>query len=326
MRVATPGGVLGLGSGFSRSTRVAEVQQTLPQLVAELREFIASVTDRGLTVIVAIDELDKIEHDAAARQFLNDLKPVFGVPGAFFLVSISENAMADFERRGMPFRDAFDSALDEVVSVGYMTFDESMAILRRRVIGIPIPFIGLAHVLSGGLARDLVRVTRHLVDLDLGGLSRTAHGLAGMDLAGKVSSVLLALAGNEGGEEVVRRCAGLRTGPVRAADLLEHCADVGALGAADAGRLPRQAADLAAYEYFCATVLEYFVEDRPEEDWRRIEEEGHLLDGLAAARQAFAVSPWLAWSRVSAFRRQWDLAVLPGLPHAALPRPTGPAG
>jgi hypothetical protein len=334
MRITAPGGALDLDSSLSRGLSLAEVEQTLPQLVAEFREFAARVTQAGLTVVVGIDELDKIERDSDARRFVNDLKTVFGIPGAFFLISISEDAMADFERRGMPFRDAFDSALDEVVRVGYLTFDEAREVLRRRVIGIPIPFIGLAYALSGGLARELVRVTRHIVDLELGQLTRTAHGLVQADLAGKVSSLMLMLAAREGTEEVVRWCANLRTDPVGAVHLLQHCADVAELtvgaGETAADRPLRLARELAAYEYLCATVLEYFVDDRAETDWQRIEGgcagtdeagqgrrplgEGGCLDDLAAARQAFSVSPWLAWNRVSVFRRQWGMDVLPALP------------
>ena len=59
--------------------------------------------------LIGIDELDKLTPDQA-RTFLNGAKAFFGIPGASFVVSVSEDAMSDFERRRLPIRDAFDSA------------------------------------------------------------------------------------------------------------------------------------------------------------------------------------------------------------------------
>ena len=39
---------------------------------------------------------------------------LFGIDHCFYLVSVSQDAMSSFERRGIPFRDTFDSALDDI--------------------------------------------------------------------------------------------------------------------------------------------------------------------------------------------------------------------
>jgi hypothetical protein len=111
----------------------------LPEIVDSLREFLA-LAAREHRVVIGIDELDKMESEAAAEQFLNQVKSVFGVRGCYFLVSVSEDAMSSFERRGLPFRDVFDSTFDEIVWFEHLTAAESIASVDRRVLLMPTPF------------------------------------------------------------------------------------------------------------------------------------------------------------------------------------------
>jgi hypothetical protein len=87
--------------------------------VENFRGYVRGLTERHYLVI-GIDELDKMESDQTARQFLNDIKGVFGVRNCFYLVSMSEDAMSSFERRGLPFRDVFDSSFDAIQRVAYL--------------------------------------------------------------------------------------------------------------------------------------------------------------------------------------------------------------
>lgn len=117
----------------------------------------------GNRVFIGIDELDKIGSADQAEQFLNQIKGVFGIPHVYFMVSVSDDALAAFERRGLPLRNAFDSSFDEIMYVGPLSYDESRRLLYRRVIGLPEPFVALCHCLAGGLARDLIRAARRVV-------------------------------------------------------------------------------------------------------------------------------------------------------------------
>ena len=116
-------------------------------------------------MIIGIDEVDKIRDSDRAEAFLNDIKAIFGVPGCLYLVSLSEDAMAGFARRTPSIRTTFDSAFDELVPVGPMTYRHSEQLLFKRVTGVPRPFIALCHVLAGGLPRDLVRAARALIEV-----------------------------------------------------------------------------------------------------------------------------------------------------------------
>ena len=128
--VASPGSYLSLANQRTLGTAWAREPRTLPEIVARLRDFIMVVHGRGHRLIVGIDELDKLS-EADAQSFLNDIKAIFGIRGCNFLVSVSEDAAADFERRGVPFRSTFDSSFDDIVSIGY--FDRITAAMDLRL-------------------------------------------------------------------------------------------------------------------------------------------------------------------------------------------------
>jgi hypothetical protein len=152
---------------YSRSVAQAEQPRSYPEIVDEFRDFarrVAMVTNsHGNRVFIGIDELDKIGSADQVEQFLNQIKGVFGIPHVYFMVSVSDDALAAFERRGLPLRNAFDSSFDEIMYVGPLSYDESRRLLYRRVIGLSEPFVALCHCLAGGLARDLIRAARQVL-------------------------------------------------------------------------------------------------------------------------------------------------------------------
>ncbi|MEH0933861.1 hypothetical protein [Micromonospora psammae] len=148
------------------STLLARRAITMPEMVARLRSLIERATARG-RVVIAIDELDKIGDKDDARQFINDLKAIFGVYRSYFIVSVSQDAMIDFERRGLTVRTEVDSAFDEVVYALPMSLDETRELLQRRVLGLSEPYIQLCYCLSGGIPRDSIRVMRSIINAGL---------------------------------------------------------------------------------------------------------------------------------------------------------------
>ena len=104
----------------------------MPEIVDSLRSFLESIAQTR-KVFVGIDELDKIESDERARQFVNEIKGIFGIKDCYFLLSVSEEAIGSFERRGIPFRDVFDSSFDEIVRVRYLKLEDATTLLNRRV-------------------------------------------------------------------------------------------------------------------------------------------------------------------------------------------------
>jgi hypothetical protein len=153
---------VGLEGGINSAVSLAQQQLSLPDITQGFSDFLGAIAS-DFKVIIGIDELDKLESDEAAQRFLNEIKAVFGLPNVFYLISVSENAMSNFERRGLPFRDVFDSSFDNIVYVEYLRLEHAKRLIARRVLAMPPPFVHLCYCISGGLARDLVRTCRNLM-------------------------------------------------------------------------------------------------------------------------------------------------------------------
>ena len=128
----------GVAIGAESSVTMARTPWSLPEAVEAFRRYATSLTAESYLVI-GIDELDKMGSDASAKEFLNNIKGVFGVDGCYYLVSVSDDAMAGFERRGMPVRDVFDSSFDAIQRIGYLTLDESRAMSAAVSSDCPCP-------------------------------------------------------------------------------------------------------------------------------------------------------------------------------------------
>jgi hypothetical protein len=320
--------------GVTQNTTMTEKPMTFPELVDRLNSFLRLVS-REREVFIGIDELDKIESSEAACQFLNDIKGIFGHDDCYYLVSISQNAMSSFERRGLPVRDAFDSAFDAIVEVEYLDLTEAERLLRRRVIGMPVAFLCLCYVFSGGLPRDLIRVARDVVGLAhapsaTGELGELASALVRRDVLRKVQAIRVAVqavayepqAGmlvemlDAASEDLLQASAGDDS---QIELILQKILEPNALyvrveegdGAVleKLDELRRLRIELAAYLYFCISVLSFFGVELASDDLAKAEE-SNGPDGvrrLAKARQAFSGSPRRAWIDVSAFRAAWGL-------------------
>ena len=178
---------------------------------------------RQYRVIIGIDELDKIESGVKAEQFLNDIKGIFGLRESYFLVSVSEDAAASFQRRGVPFRDVFDSCFDTVITVGHLDYASAKQLLYSLVIGWPMPFIALCYVVSGGLARDLKRAARivNQQTQDTISLSAAARQLCREEANAKTQGLqhqLICAVGDEFSDDLLAMLAPMRNDTVETAD------------------------------------------------------------------------------------------------------------
>jgi hypothetical protein len=153
----------------NRSKALAELESSYPQVVGQYREFATQAATWWNTrhqgkgrLVIGIDEIDKMEADAAER-FVNDTKALFGTPHCLNLVSVSEDALIGYERRGFSVRDSFDTAFDDVVRVEHLSYEDVHHLLTLRVAGLPNTLVALCYVLSGGLPRECLRVARAAV-------------------------------------------------------------------------------------------------------------------------------------------------------------------
>ncbi|HEX6339841.1 hypothetical protein [Umezawaea sp.] len=318
---------IGSELGWTRSLAKAEQPWTHPEVVGRLRDFLDLVVDVlavGMGelsgIVVAIDELDKIADPEEAQRFLNEIKGVFGVRHCLFLVSVSDDALTAFERRGIPARDAFDSAFTTMVHVRPFTLAESRDWLAQRALGIPEPFVWLCHCMSAGSPRDLGRTAialhdlheRHTGELLLADVTRA---LVRQDLDLKLRAFT----------HSARRTARSDTDPPDQPQSLIRAlrdattADVARLLplAEDVWRSSRSTpptplaelcAEVACYLLFCQVLTEVFGGDFGRVALARVARElgagesGGVAVALAAARQHMAIDTALAWSVLGEFR------------------------
>ena len=338
---------INIGSQWSRGASWARQPQTYPELVGRLREFIASVT-RHYRVVIGIDELDKLESSAKAEQFLNDIKGIFGIRECYFLVSVSEEAAANFKGRGVPFRDVFDSCFDNVIVVSYLDHASAKQLLYGRVIGWPAPFIALCYALSGGLARDLIRAARLVmyVSGEQIGLAEAARRLCREEANARAQGLqhqLVRSVGDGPSDELLGLLADMRNDSDATAAAATYSARSDRLGrwaaatartSADRGGGPadesgacRWARDLSAWYLFLATILEFFTDDLQRDRMETAEDPAagaRSLDHLAAARQAMSVNTRVAVRHIEEFRAGWGLGQPQPAPGPAPGDPLGP--
>lgn len=179
---------------------------TTPEIVQQFRQFVGALNDSGYRVIIAIDELDKVDDDEEVIRLLNDVKALFGLANCYFLIAVSISAMVRFQQRGLPFQDAFESALEEVIYVEPLMATETVELLQRRLTGIPTTAALVCHALGGGLPRDIIRALRNLAAGGIQDLPAALHALVIDDLYTRLTAARtrLQLAGRDTTEPVRR--------------------------------------------------------------------------------------------------------------------------
>lgn len=311
--------------GGKEGATLSERELTYPEIVMGLKRFMTIIAQE-VDLVVAIDELDKMHNIDAVQEFLNEVKGVFGVSGCIFLVSVSEDAAASFERRGMPFRDVFDSSFDEIVTLERMGLNEARQILYGLLLGWTEPFVGLCYALSGGLPRDLHRSARLLV----GGLQESSkihlstalseifHRECNARLRA-VRHAVIADPLDAAGIALLKELDRIElAGPVTAELLFQWRVRLQRWVAGQAEleafvRLPRAVRlgqELEAFMYFALTVNEFFDADQITRRMKEVKESGSgakSLNRLAYARHTIALDPGASMFCTRAFREAWGL-------------------
>ena len=184
IRTVTTGQSAAIGLGGNRiqlnrskASQLTERDLTLPAIVDLYRDFTANVVawwqarHGGLgRIVIGIDELDKIANTESAERFINEIKAVFGIRNCLYIISTSEDALLQFEKKSLGFRSAFDSAFDDIIRVHTFSPADTHEVLLRRLAGIGDPFIVLCHIFSAGLSRDVLRTARVIVEARCSGL------------------------------------------------------------------------------------------------------------------------------------------------------------
>ncbi len=285
---------IGAEASINQAVSWSQRQLSLPELAKAYTEFIQQVTAH-FVVIVAIDELDKMGSEQKVQEFLNEVKAVFGIERCFYLLSISDHAMSSFARRGLPIRDAFDSALDEVVRVPYMKHEAARDLLSQRTIRLPWPYVSFCYCLSGGLPRDVIRACRDVFDTAERTGSRelrdVIRGVIRDDLNHKIDATITVATQSsdaDGGTGVLQRLVALGTISAEIPELLNEYSDLVDAAAAVESRVLRSLVmDLAAYYLYAVTLIETF-DGASGEGWDQASQNNRFAD-LAGLRRRLEI-------------------------------------
>ncbi|MBO4257161.1 P-loop NTPase fold protein [Streptomyces griseorubiginosus] len=301
-----------------RGTALARQPQTYPEIVAELKAFLTRTArvlhkeNQGRRLVIGIDELDRIEPSATARVFLNELKAVFDVPKCLFVLAVSDEALREAQLAPFGRRDAFDSAIDEVVRVEPLNQRTAEQLLGRRVVRLPVPFAALFYCLSGGMPRDLLRTARAGVSCVSPGQPITLTHLTRLLVERELARVASAAAGPEDSADLLR---------LFHSDVVGEQGGLGGLGslvhqhAGMSGERGRIGAALANRAYHLDTVQQIFTTERTQEEIERACQPTHQgsFDALARAQRETGTADPLARATLRRVRAAWSLPDLPPL-------------
>jgi len=159
------GGLLKFGS--DRAATAVERDIGRARLVADFQEFVRKInqTHGWDRIVIAIDELDKLASADDLIAVINEIKDILHIEGTHVIVSVSHEALFRFLLRGLPSRDVFDSAFDQILEIPSLSESEAIEVLRKRAIGFPEAWAVICHILSNGLPRDLLRYGRRCIDI-----------------------------------------------------------------------------------------------------------------------------------------------------------------
>jgi hypothetical protein len=318
---------LGLSLNGKRELSATRQPLTLPEVVARYKQFVRRVAQEH-TIVIGIDELDKMASADEAARFLGDVKVLFGEQPCFYLVSVSDDAMSEFERRGVPLRTVFDSTFDDVLHVEALSFAEARAIVNGRVVGMGDGCIALCYALGDGIPRELIRYVRGAIEAVAQG-ARTLTEIACVLVADRQrrierAAASVALRELGGGDHPLLDW--LRALPDPTPEALPLRWDAAgfhaAIGAPDGGAQRALLLELAAIAYRAATAIALAgaLDEDLLEAATREREPSPLLSLLARAGRDLGHGPRTAWRTVDAARTELGLVCVP-FPLDVPPRP-----
>ena len=232
--------------------------------------------------------------------------------------------LAILKRRGIAFRDEFDTSFDDVLFLETPDIEYDLALLRRRIIGMPLPFAYYCYTVSGGLPRDLIRVCRDVYDIaknyNDATLPKIVAESAIIDLRSKMRAISIAatefLVEPEahylfnGLNDVVLESPDTKNWKLVSNRLLEKIGSVNELDEKlNKMKMIKLIDEFATYLLFSSTIVEYFSNMGKQNVIRELStKEISAIENLARAKQLITSSSTYSRSVIKHFRKQVKLA------------------
>lgn len=157
-----------LGLRKTRGEQFTERPVTLSSLVHGFREFCKTVVEAvDGPVVIAIDELDKIENPQDVIELLRAIKGIFDIWGVHYFVSVSDEAARRLDLGGVRDRNEFNSSFYQVFNLPQAGANMIGDMLSKRGIKDLSPEeITAVAILSGGVSREAIRLVDVLANID----------------------------------------------------------------------------------------------------------------------------------------------------------------
>jgi hypothetical protein len=148
--------------------------QSLLSLVANYRSFASTIVhrlqqgalgprdSRQFSVLICIDELDKIVNLEEVKSLLRKIKAIFEVPGLYYYISMAEDSLAVLHLGQSTGKNEIDSAFDHIIDVPPLpcSAGETLAteyMTAHGVLDQPARLARTAAVVAYGIPRDIIR-------------------------------------------------------------------------------------------------------------------------------------------------------------------------
>jgi len=271
--------------------RVAHYGQSVMSLIAAYRSFASLIVHRlkqgalghpakrKFTVLICIDELDKIVVIDEIRDFMRRIKAIFEVPGVYYYVSLAEDALTKLVLGTATGKDEIDSSFDHIVRIPPVICDVGEKIatsyLENHGFSGAEPRLARAiAAISFGVPRDIIRRCDEIIARDGHQNVKPVHLVADLRrLQARIGYELQQLSRSQ--------MAALSQGPAQSAVNAQDLLNNGLPGEA------AQATQRLALAVWLYSLVELTVESADDTQWRQISKEiceiGYKLPiGLAA--------------------------------------------
>jgi KAP family P-loop domain len=151
------------GRGFtararsSRERELVERPATLSSLINDFRTLAEHAGEVAGRVVIAIDELDKMDDGERVRELLRDIKGIFEVPRVHFFVSVSDEAARSLNLGALSERNEFNSSFYTVIELPPVKIEACADLLERRA-HVPRDVALALAILAAGNPREVLRL------------------------------------------------------------------------------------------------------------------------------------------------------------------------
>lgn len=121
---------------LKRQRQLVERPATLSSSIHAFRSFIQQVpATTGRAVVLAIDELDKLDDPEKAVQLLRNIKALFDIEGVNVIVSISDEAAKHLELGAVSGRNEFNSTFGKVIHISGLPTGKGLKLSHQQIEG-----------------------------------------------------------------------------------------------------------------------------------------------------------------------------------------------